>query len=53
MGIKRPDKLSDKQFAKAYQAFLFIRNTEREFYINILREVVSEAFGNKQTESNE
>jgi len=45
LGIKEPEKLSQKEYYQAYADYLFIQQTKRNFHLNILRQVINEAFG--------
>lgn len=42
MGIPNPENLSMEEHAEAYAAYLFLRKHEREFQLNILRQVLRE-----------
>jgi hypothetical protein len=48
LGIKEPDKLTRKEYYQAYADYLFLQKNKREFLVNILRQVVNEAFGGEQ-----
>lgn len=40
-----PDQLGDQEYIKLLTEYAYVRKEERNFYIGILRQVVSEAFG--------
>lgn len=44
MGIKHPELLSDEEYDKAYAAYIFLRQHDREFYLGIGRQLLNELF---------
>ena len=48
MGIDNPAELHNDEYYKIYTDYLFLKKTERNFWIGIFRQVISEAFGKEE-----
>ena len=45
MGVAEPEKLSTEEYYKKYADYLYLKKKERDFWVGIFRQVISEAFG--------
>lgn len=43
-GIKNPDELSDEEWAKYYQDYMWVKEYERKQIKNIIKSAIAEAF---------
>jgi hypothetical protein len=44
MGITNPEELSTEEYYRAYAEWEYLRKMDRDFYISILRQIISEIF---------